>query len=311
MTTTLRIGTRKSALALAQTDAVSSAFKSAGGVNTSVSKITTSGDRRQTRDRIVGDDKKDWVLEIEQALVAGEIDCAVHSAKDVPVEIDRATTLIPVFERADPRDALLVKPGTVPEVRTLSALAPGVAVGTTSLRRKAQLLRLRSDLNIVPLRGNVPTRIQKLRDEPELDAAILACAGLHRLGMEAEAGTPLDPDEFLPAVNQGILVVQFLTERTDIAVLLSSLVNQETEAAWHAERACIEALGADCSSAVGTLAFVDGSELELRARVLSTDGTRCIEERIRAPLSSARQSGLDLGRVLLDQGAADILKAES
>lgn len=264
----MRLGTRGSALALVQARAVRDAL--GGEAAAEIVEITTSGDRG------IAGDKARWIDTIEDALERGDIDLAVHSAKDVPAAslLRPGMALAAVLGREDPRDALV-------GAASLDDLPEGARVGTASLRRRAQLLAVRGDLNVVALRGNVDTRLRKLRDG-ECDALILAAAGLRRLGREDEIGALLDPGVFVPAPGQGALAV----EGREIP---SELVDADADAALRAERFVVEALEATCDTPVGVHhdgvalhAFVgmpDGSAW-LRDSVAGDDAARLIVERL-------------------------------
>lgn len=272
------VGTRGSALALAQAGPVAEAL---GG---ELVVITTTGDR----DRSAGD-KGRWVGELERALLEGEIDVAVHSAKDVPAELAPGTRLLASPPRADPRDALC-------GASSLDALPSGARVGTASLRREAQLRSLREDLEIVELRGNVDTRLRRLA-EGDFDAIVLAQAGLDRLGRGA-AGTPLD--ELVPAAGQGILALQ---ARDDVDVPGAS---DDATAALACERAFVAELGADCDTPVGAL-YAGGT---LTAFVGRADGSAWLRDTLthrgQATLSHAAL-GAEVARRMLASGAREML----
>jgi hydroxymethylbilane synthase len=262
----VRLGTRGSALALVQAHAVADAL--GGG---ELVEITTSGDRGAA-----ASDKSRWVDAIEDALVRGDIDLAVHSAKDVPGELREGMELAAALPREDPRDALVGAP-------SIDALPEGARVGTSSLRRRAQLLAVRDDLEIVELRGNVDTRLRKLA-AGEADAIVLAAAGLRRLGLETAIGGLLDPSVFVPAPGQGTLAVEG-------RAIPAALVDSDAERALHAERTVVAALGATCHTPVGVHhdgralhAFVglpDGSAW-LRDTVVGDDAPALLIERLRS-----------------------------
>jgi hydroxymethylbilane synthase len=264
----VRLGTRGSALALVQARTVADAL----GAETEIVEITTSGDRG------IAGDKARWIDTIEDALERDEIDLAVHSAKDVPATslLRPGMALAAVLAREDARDALI-------GCDSLQALPAGARIGTASLRRRAQLLAVRDDLEVVDLRGNVDTRLRKLHDG-ECDALILAAAGLRRLGREDEIGALLDLSVFVPAPGQGALAVEGRT-------IPATLVDAAADAALRAERFVVEALGASCDTPVGVHhdgtalhAFVglpDGSAW-LRDRVVGDDAAPLLVERLEA-----------------------------
>ncbi len=260
----MRIGTRGSALALAQAEVVAERLR-AGGHDTDIVTITTAGDRG---DRV--SDKSRWVEELERALLDGRIDLAVHSAKDVPTNLPEPFRLIAVPRRVDPRDALC-------GAASLRELAAGARVGTSSLRRAAQLRALRPDLEVRELRGNVDTRLRKLADG-EVDAIVLALAGLLRLGREAESGCVLD--ELVPAAGQGTLVVEALDGSPDEAAIAGLLNDSESEISLRAERDLMRRLQASCQTPVGAHARRAGRHLEMRAWVGLPDGSEWLSDEV-------------------------------
>jgi hydroxymethylbilane synthase len=271
--TALRLGTRGSALALAQARAVGARL----GVPFELVTITTAGDVDRARG-----DKSRWVGALEQALLAGEIDLAVHSAKDVPAELAPGTAIAATPRRANPRDVLVGE-------RSLAALREGARVGTSALRRRAQLLAARPDVCVVELRGNVDTRLAKCA-AGEVDALVLAAAGLERLGRDR--GPHLD---FVPAAGQGVIAVQARTG-SPAAEAARVVDHARTHAALDEERAAVRTLGASCRTPVGVHAL-DGS---VRGFVGLPDGS--------VWLVDAAPSGAELARRLLAAGAADLLR---
>ncbi len=279
----MRIGTRGSALALAQAQPIADAL---GG---ELVVITTTGDR----DRAAGD-KGRWVSEIERALQADEVDLAVHSAKDVPAVLLDGLAIVATPPRADARDALC-------GADALDDLAEGARVGTSSLRREAQLRALRPDLDVAELRGNVDTRLGRLR-EGRYDAIVVAMAGLERLGRPAD-GRPLD--DLLPAAGQGTLALEARADRKDVRAAVAPLADGDALAALRAERALVRALEADCDTPVGAHAVSDGSGLRLRAFVGRPDGSAWVrDERTGADPESL---GAEVAQRLLAAGAAEVL----
>jgi hydroxymethylbilane synthase len=273
----VRVGTRGSALALAQATPIAEAL----GAELVV--ISTSGDRDRTHPH--PPDKGRWVGELERALLAGEIDLAVHSAKDVPSELADGTTLLPSPPRADPRDSLC-------GAASLAELPEGARVGTASLRRRSQLLALRPDLDVADLRGNVDTRLGRLADG-DFDAIVLAAAGLERLG-RADEGTPMD--DLLPAAGQGILALQVRAGETHDAG-----GDADATTALACERAVVRTLEADCDTPVAAF-YADGV---LRAYVGAADGSAWVRDELAGDDPEAL--GAEVGRRLLAAGAAGIL----
>ena len=280
----MRIGTRGSALALAQ---ARQAVALLPGEHELV-EIVTTGDRRSGPG---GADKERWVRELDAALLDGRIDAAIHSAKDVPAELPDGIVIAAVPPRADPRDALCGAPG-------LSALAHGARVGTASLRRTAQLRALRPDLDVVELRGNVDSRLRKLA-AGEADAIVLAAAGLARLGRAAE-GAALD--ELVPASGQGCLA---LTTRSGEELLVVAARDDGAERALRAERAFVRALGADCETPVGAYAQAAGSGLFMTAFAGAPDGSAWVRDELAGDEPEAL--GGEVARRLLAAGADEVL----
>jgi hydroxymethylbilane synthase len=252
-------------------------------------EITTAGDRGSP-----GGDKSRWVAELERALLAGEVDVAVHSAKDVPGELAEGLRIAAVPERADARDALLGA-GSVAE------LPEGARVGTSSLRRAAQLRAAREDVEVVALRGNVDTRLRKLA-EGEWDAIVLAMAGLERLG-RTEGAVALDPDEFVPAPGQGALAVEARADDRPVLDALAGLDDPPSHARLRAERALTRALGASCHTPVGAHATRDG---ELVGFVGLPDGSTWVRDR--AGGDDPESLGRQVAERLLGAGAGDLLE---
>jgi hydroxymethylbilane synthase len=286
----IRLGTRGSALALAQAGWVAERL----GDDVELVPIRTSGDERRGPAREVSD-KARFVKEIDEALLADEIDLAVHSAKDVPAEIPRGLVILAVPERADARDALCGAPD-------LDALREGAVVGTASLRRRAALLALRPDLDVRDLRGNVDTRLRRLA-EGEFDAIVLAQAGLDRLGRGHE-GTPLDPARFVPAPGQGSLVIE--ARDADERTLAAARIGDHAAAtSLYIERTIVRRLGATCHTPIGVHAVQeDEHSCVATAFVGLPDGSKWIRDELRGEDLSL---GLHVAERLLAVGAAELL----
>jgi hydroxymethylbilane synthase len=281
----IRIGTRGSALALAQATWVAERL----GGTTELVTITTSGDRGAD-----DMDKSRWIAELERALLDGEVDLAVHSAKDVPAELADGLESLAIPQREDPRDVICGAP-------SLQRLEPGARVGTSSLRRAAQLKAAREDIDVVPVRGNVDTRLRKL-SEGQCTAIVLAAAGLARLGRGDEAGGVLE--ELVPAAGQGALLIEgrpgMLTPDQRAA-----LSDAEATACVSAERELVRALGASCNTPVGAYAIsVGAGELELRAWVGVPDGSAWVSDRLRG---APARLGASVAERLLAVGAGELL----
>jgi hydroxymethylbilane synthase len=300
----LTIGTRGSNLALWQTNHVAELLqRTQPDLEIEMQIIKTQGDL--VRDRALSQvgGKGLFVKEIEQALLAGEIDLAVHSLKDMPTAQPDGLVLDAILERADPHDALVVRG----EEQTLAALPPGARVGTSSLRRRSQVLAIRPDLQILDLRGNVDTRLRKLR-EGQYEAVVLAAAGLARLGRAGAISQILPVDIVLPAVGQGALCVEARTGDTVTGPLLSSLDHPPTRQATQAERSFLGRLEGGCQVPIGAFAEVYGNHLHLRGLVASLDGRRLVRDGIQGSASDAEQMGRELAERILKAGGRAILE---
>jgi hydroxymethylbilane synthase len=286
----VRLGTRGSALARAQARAVAAAL----GDGIEIVEVRTGGDTGAP----VGD-KSRWVDGLERALLDGEIDLAVHSAKDVPAELSDGLELLGVPPREDPRDALV-------GAASLSSLPPRARVGTTSLRRRAALLAARDDLAVVDLRGNVDTRLRKL-DAGEVDALVLALAGLRRLGRDDAATAVLDPAVMLPAAGQGALALEGRADDGDAYAASAAISDVDATVCVVAERALTAALEATCHTPVGALASTDGKELRLRAFAALPDGSEWVRDELAGPATGPEALGRAVAERLRGVGAADLL----
>lgn len=298
---TIRIATRGSDLALAQARHVAALIRDRLGRETELVVLATTGDRIQSVSLAKIGGKGLFVKEIEEALLDDRADVAVHSAKDLPADVAEGCHLAAFPERVDPRDALVTRtPG-----ETLATLREGARVGTGSVRREAQLRAHRPDLDIRPLRGNVPTRLRKLVDE-DLDAVILASAGLDRLGLADRIAERLPVTVLLPAVCQGILALE--TRAGDpLAEAITGLSDPEVHAIAVAERAFLGGLGGDCSTPLGALAEVVAGEVRLEAFLSSRDGSRVLRARARSAQAESAAAGEAAAEQVLAQGGRDLL----
>jgi hydroxymethylbilane synthase len=301
---TLRIGTRRSALALAQSNAVAETLRSAGHLVELV-EVETAGDRSSAAVSELGGTGV-FVSELRQRLLDGDVDVAVHSYKDLPTAPAEGITLAAVPQRADPRDALVSRDGLL-----LAELPTGSRVGTGSPRRTAQLRALGYGLEVQPIRGNVDTRLRRVADG-EVDAVVVAAAGLQRLGRLDEASETIDPGQMLPAPAQGALAVECRDADDHVAASLrQALDDSQTRAVVAAERALLATLEAGCTAPVGALADVsmgdEEDEVYLRGVVADLDGSRTIRLSLTGPLSSAPELGNQLAADLLEAGAADLI----
>ena len=308
----IRIGTRRSPLALEQSNIIQTALQERyPELQIEIIEVITAGDKKQGKGETVVRDKKDWIGAIEDEIVSGEIDLAVHSGKDVPADLAPGTEILPALKRESPLDVLILKDARS-GIRSLRELESGSVIGTASSRRGAQLLASNPQLKVQILRGNVATRLAKLREDSMLRGIVLARAGIARLGLdslalEESACIDLSSEEMLPAVNQGVLLLQFSSERAEIKEIAQSLCDPDTTDCALSERACVVALNADCKSALGVFAEIRAGELQLRARALSHDGTAEMRDQIAGPRERARELGRLLGERMLAAGAAEYI----
>jgi hydroxymethylbilane synthase len=309
----MRLGTRGSALALAQAQLVAGML----GSDTEIVPVVTRGDRESagvedTAGELAGEgpagapppgeDKSRWVSELERALLDGAIDVAVHSAKDVPGELADGLVLAAAPPRAAAEDVLC-------GAATLAALAPGARIGTSSVRRIAQLRAARADVEVVPMHGNVDTRLRKLADPSQgLDAIVLARAGLDRLGRAGEAGGALDPSRVVPAPGQGTLALQARTDDEPTCRRLVAIGDERALACLLTERALAAALDASCDTPLGAWAEIDGERLVLRAWVGLPDGSEWIADELDGDANDAEGLGRAVAQRMRATGAEELLR---
>lgn len=299
----LRIGTRGSQLALWQANWVKSELEQRHpGLEVTLTKIKTTGDKILDVPLAMVGGKGLFVKEIEEAMLRGEIDIAVHSMKDVPTVFPKELALRCITEREDPRDIVILKPG----FKSFMDLPAGARIGTSSLRRKAQLLHLRPDFQMIDIRGNVETRIRKLTDE-DLDAVILAAAGMNRLGFAGRIGEYLSPEISLPAIGQGALGLESRIDDAETNARIDFFNHPETAWAVRGERAFLRRLEGGCQVPIAAFGQVKGDRLTLTGLVASVDGSRFLRKSVEVPVAEAEQAGTSLADDLLIQGAAAIL----
>lgn len=298
----LRIATRESRLALAQTQMVAAALRARhSGLVVETVGMTTTGDRVLDRPLAQVGGKGLFVKELEVALDEGRADIAVHSLKDVPMELPPQFALVTFGAREDPRDALVSA-----TAQSLDALADGAVVGTSSLRRECQLRHRYPKLRFRALRGNVNTRLAKL-DAGDYDAIILAAAGLRRLGLEARIRALLPVELSLPAIGQGILGIEYVRTRADLAAMFAASEDRATAFAARAERALGLMVEGSCEVPLGGMARVDGETLALEGFIGMPDGSRLVRDRVQGAVDQAERLGRALGERLLAQGGRQIL----
>jgi len=301
-TNTVVLGTRGSALALWQAREIARQLRAAHpGLEVREQIIVTTGDRSQSKPDRPVEGKGAWVVEIEAALRDGSIDLAVHSLKDVPAELAEGLALVAIPPRADPRDALVSRAGL-----GLDALPPGSRVGTSSLRRVCQPRAARRDLQIDILRGNVDTRLRKVA-EGVVDAAVLACAGLDRLGFSDRIAERLDATRMLPAIGQGALAIEARRDDQRVRDLCRRLSDPSAEATVAAERGLLSGLGVGCRTPVAGYATLSGNHLTIRGLVGRPDASEMLTDSVTGSVEDAAALGGQLARRLIDAGAGRIL----
>jgi hydroxymethylbilane synthase len=298
----LRIGTRGSMLAKWQAESVRKKLFAASGMEAEIVIIKTSGDKMQQAPLTQIGGKGIFIKELEEALLEESIDLAVHSVKDVPTDIPSRLMFPAVCRRDDVRDCLVGS--------TLANLRQGARVGTSSLRRQAQLRHLRPDLDLRDLRGNVDTRLRKV-ESGEYEAVMVAKAGLDRLGLSQRISEVLSPEVCMPAVGQGAIAVECRLKDTEAGDLLAPLDDGETRTAIIAERALLSALQGGCQVPMGAWARIERGELLLDACVCSVDGSQYVKQRATASPDQAAQLGEHMARVLIEAGAQSILEEVS
>jgi hydroxymethylbilane synthase len=305
--TALRLGTRGSPLALWQANTVAARLQALGRP-VDIVRIRTAGDRLQEAPLSEAGGKRLFVKEIEDALLRREIDLAVHSAKDMSAALPAGLDIAAVLPREDPRDALVLPDGAA--ARDIDAvlvhLGASPRIGTSSVRRSAQLAALLPGATFSAVRGNVDTRLRKL-DTGGFDAIVLACAGMRRLGFEARISTAIPVSRCIPAPGQGIVAVEIRSDDATARGAVDRLNDQPAALALRAERTVVSALGGGCQLPLGVLASFDGSDVALRAIVTSLDGSRVVRRETRGPAADPEALGARLAEELSRAGAQEIL----
>jgi hydroxymethylbilane synthase len=303
MPRSIRIGTRGSALALQQTQVTVDLLKAAWpDLTAEIIEIRTTGDKIQDVPLAKIGDKGLFVKEIEDALLNGRIDWAVHSVKDLPSQLPKGLRVGMIAARVDPRDALVARQGL-----TLATLPEKAVIGTSSLRRRAQLLHWRPDLAIVPIRGNVDTRLRKLATEG-LDGIVVAVAGLMRMGWQARISDIIPPEICLPAVGQGALGVEMRSDDQQAQALFEPLTSPAIQATVSAERSFLAHLEGGCQVPIASWATVEGDQLILRGMISDLDGLTLLRDERRGAMHTPDLLGRELAEALLQRGGAAILR---
>ena len=299
----LVIGTRGSKLALWQAEWVHGRLRQLEPcLSVSLRRIKTTGDKILDTPLAAIGGKGLFIKEIEDALLRGEIDLAVHSMKDVPTRLPEGLEILAIPEREDPRDALISRDGA-----TLDRLVAGARIGTSSLRRQAQLLNVRPDLSIQILRGNLDTRLRKLEDG-EYDGIILAAAGIRRLGWTDRVTEYLSPDVCLPAIGQGALALEGRADDTFVRDVAARLEHRPSRMAVTAERALLERLEGGCQVPIAAHATIVGESLSMSALVAGVNGRRLVRDSIQGSINEAHRLGVRLAERLLERGGDEILR---
>ncbi|MDP6272415.1 MAG: hydroxymethylbilane synthase [Dehalococcoidia bacterium] len=301
----VRVGTRASDLAVIQTGLVVSLLREAHpDIEFALVRISTAGDRDK-RSALEAVGVSIFVRELEAALEDGRADIAIHSLKDMPSELPKGFTLAALPERGDPRDVLISRFGG-----GVTGLPPGARIGTSSPRRATQLRTVRPDIEILPIRGNVNTRMTKALggDETGYDGAIIAAAGLDRMGRLSEVSEILNPNDFVPASGQGTLAVETLTSNTALTEIVSAVDHAPTRAVSSAERAFLARLGAGCATATAAYATLDGDQMALRCFAASPTGHRSMTQTHSGDVAEAASIGSALADDMIKNGALELIR---
>ncbi len=308
MKTRLTIGSRGSKLALWQAEWMrTQLLRLRPDAEVSIEVIKTSGDVLKDAPLAAIGGKGVFTKEIEEALLDGRVDVAVHSLKDLPTVLPAGLRIAAITEREDARDALVLRAGLVLERPSIKSLAPGATVGTSSPRRVAQLKHLRPDLNVRELRGNVDTRLRKL-DAGDYDAIILASAGLRRLGLAERISAPVEPEEMLPAVGQGALGIETRAADEATVKMVAAVDDERTRAACTAERALLRELGGGCQLPIAAHAVVTDGRLRMGGLVALPSGESVIRDSVEGRADEAEQLGVELAHRLRGRGADTLLR---
>lgn len=300
----IKIGTRKSALALWQAEYIKDELQRLyPGLTVELVHFNTKGDRILEKPLAEVGGKGLFTAELEAAMIAGDIDIAVHSLKDMPTELPEGLTLGAISKREVPHDALIS-----PVYKTLDQLPQGARIGTSSLRRQAQLLHVRPDLKIEVIRGNVQTRLNKINSEG-LDGVVLAQAGLKRLGLEDQITQVFTADEMIPAVGQGALAIECRADDDEMLAMLSHIDDESTRLAVEGERSFLNQLNGGCQVPMGVYGTIDKGQLTLKALIASLDGKTVYEGELSGPACKSKMLGKNLAKALYEEGGKHIVDA--
>jgi len=299
----IKVGTRGSKLALTQTNLVADSLKKTDPrITVEICVIKTSGDIMQDVSLTKIGGKGVFVKEIEDALLSGTVDLAVHSMKDVPTEIPAGLTFAAIMRREDARDVLVSK-----DNRKIEFMPRGARIGTGSMRRAAQLLAILPDLSIVPLRGNLETRLKKIEKE-NLQGVILAAAGMKRLGLTEKISQYLPIETMLPAVGQGALGLQIRADDNELGEVLAKLNHASTAAEIKAERSFLRHLGGGCLLPIAAFGKLEGNKLSLEGLVAAPNGDSVVRDKVRGAISEAEELGKKLAEMILEKGGKKLLE---
>jgi hydroxymethylbilane synthase len=307
----MRLGTRGSQLALWQARTAATLIEQAGGPPCDIVVIRTSGDKLADEPLSEAGGKRLFVKEIEDALLRCDVDFAVHSCKDMPAVLPEGLAIGAVLRREDPRDVIVLpaaaaRPATIDDL--LALLGPCARIGTSSVRRIAELTRLIPGASFLPIRGNLDTRLRKLEGSGMYDALVLAAAGMRRLGFSERISFTLPVDACVPAPGQGAIAIELRADDQFTRETLAAIDHPATANAVESERALVATLGGGCQTPIGAVALAEGDDLDLHAVVVSLDGRRAVRGRDRAPRGQAAALGLRLARRLIAEGAEAILE---
>ena len=299
----IRIASRASKLALAQVGLVRKLLENlCSGLETSIVKISTKGDRDKSDFLYKSESMGFFTTEVEKALLDGRADLAVHSLKDLPTALTPDLIVAAIPQRESPADALIAKN----KVASIKDLPPATTIGTSSLRRIAQLYLLRDDIKCVPLRGNVETRVRKVM-EGHIDAIVIACAGLNRLGLNDKISAILPPKEFIPAPAQGALAVQIRADDSELADLVRQIDDKNSRIAAETERSVLETMHGGCSIPLGVYSQIQNDEITIDAIISDLEGNKYVRRTITTPLDQAKTTAKKLAGGLLADGGQEIL----